>query len=90
MRGMFGSMFDMNRDGKMDAFERAMEFDFLESMEREEKSGRGFDDVDDGDDELMTELELAGIDPEELEYLDSDDRREVLEAAGLDPDEYDF
>ena len=25
MGGIFGNMFDMNRDGKMDAFERAME-----------------------------------------------------------------
>lgn len=38
----------------------------------------------------MTELELAGIDPEELEFMDGDERREVLEAAGLNPDDYDF
>lgn len=38
----------------------------------------------------MTELEEAGLDPEELEFMDDDERREVLEAAGLDPDEFDF
>lgn len=38
----------------------------------------------------MTELELAGINPEELEFMDGEERREVLEAAGLNPDDYDF
>ena len=40
--------------------------------------------------EERTELELSGLDPDELEYMDSDERRAVLEDAGLDPDEYDF
>lgn len=38
----------------------------------------------------MTELEMSGLDPEELEFMDSEERREALEDAGLDPDEYDF
>ena len=33
---------------------------------------------------------LAGINPEELEFMDGKERREVLEAAGLNPDDYDF
>ena len=33
---------------------------------------------------------LSGLDVDELEYMDADERREVLEDAGLDPDEYDF
>ena len=37
-----------------------------------------------------TELELTGLDPEELGYLDKETRREILEAVGLNPDEYDF
>ena len=40
--------------------------------------------------EERTELELSGLDPDELEFMDPDERREVLEDAGLDPDEYDF
>ena len=36
------------------------------------------------------ELYQAGIDPEELEYMSGDERREVLEEAGLDPGDYDF
>ena len=88
MRGIFGSMFDINRDGRLDHFERAMEFEFLEEMEREESSDDDDDEEDYDFDE--TELELAGIDPEELEYMDEEERREILEEAGLDPDDYDF
>ena len=83
MAGLFGKMFDLNRDGKLDAWERAMEYDFMTSLDDEE------DDCEDGDEEL-TELELAGIDPIELEYMDANERREVLEEAGLDPDDFDF
>lgn len=81
MSGLFGNMFDMNRDGKVDCFERAMEFHFIDSVVNEEYNE---------DDEELTELELAGLDPEELEFMDDDERREVLEDAGLDPDDYDF
>lgn len=83
MAGLFGKMFDLNRDGKLDAWERAMEYDFMTSL------NDGDDDCEDADEEL-TELELAGIDPIELEYMDAEERREVLEDAGLDPDDFDF
>lgn len=79
MRGILGDLFDLNHDGEVDAFERALELDFIDSTES----------ADEEDDDL-TELELAGIDPAELEYMDEDERREVLEDAGLDPDDYDF
>ena len=75
MRGLFGDMFDFDRNGKLDTFERAMEFQLFEEMIN---------------DEGPTELQAAGIDPEELEYMDSWERRQLLEDAGLDPDEYDF
>ena len=32
----------------------------------------------------------AGLDYDELEMMDPDERRGALEDAGLDPDEYDF
>ena len=32
----------------------------------------------------------AGLDYDELEFMDPEERREVLEDAGLDPDEFDF
>lgn len=36
------------------------------------------------------ELELSGLDPEELEFMDIEERKKVLKAAGLDPQKYDF
>jgi len=84
MAGIFGNMFDLNRDGKMSAFERAAELQFIDFVTKSSTKN------DIWDDDELTELELAGIDPEELEYMDDEERREILEAAGLDPDEYDF
>ena len=75
MSGLFGNAFDLNHDGHLDAFERASEFAFFTSIMEEEEHN---------------ELEDAGIDPEELEYMSGDERREILEDAGLDPNEFDF
>ena len=75
MAGIFGGLFDFNHDGKMNAFERAAEFAFLDEMMQEEEK---------------TEFEMSGLDADELEFMDSDERREALEDAGLDPDDYDF
>ena len=33
---------------------------------------------------------LAGLDADELEFMDSDERAEALEEAGLEADDYDF
>ena len=78
MPGIFGDMFDFNRDGKLDAFERPSEFAFIHNvMENEEQSKKD-------------ELENAGLDVNDLEYMDDDERREAIENAGLDPDDYDF
>ena len=77
-------MFDFNRDGRFDAFERAAQFQFVDNMK---KSGE-FDLFDDDDDQdIFTE---AGLDYDELEFMDPDERREVMEDAGLNPDEFDF
>lgn len=77
MKGIFGDMFDLNHDGKMSPMESAMEFAFLDGLLNDTS-------------EIKTELELSGLDPDELEFMDPDERREALEDAGLDPDEYDF
>ena len=75
MSGFFGNMFDFNHDGELDDFERVADFAMFTSlMEEEEK----------------TELEMLGLDPDELELMDADERRAALEDAGLDPDDYDF
>lgn len=83
----FDKMFDFNRDGKLDSFERAMQFQFLDEMSREEShdSGNSWDDEDE-----LDVFSDAGLDYDELEFMDPDERREVLEDAGLDPDEFDF
>lgn len=77
-KGIFGGLFDFNRDGELDAFERELEFQFLSEKTRG------------GGEEELSELEVAGFDADELEFMDEDERREVLEDAGLDPDDYDF
>ena len=42
------------------------------------------------DDYETSELEEAGLDPIDLEFMTERERREVLEEAGLDPDDFDF
>ena len=92
MKGLFGSMFDFNDDGEMDILETAAETAFLHELMAEEDKEimRGSNYDSDDEDEFMTELELSGLDVDELEYMDADERREALEYAGLDPDDYDF
>ena len=77
MKGIFGSMFNVNHDGNISPLESAMEFSFLNEQLKD-------------DSDVQTELELSGLDTDELEFMDADERREILEEAGLDPDEYDF
>ena len=76
--GIFGSLFDFNGDGKLDAFEQGMEFMAFQQIMR----GGSGDEID--------ALEAAGLSYEELLLMGEDERREVLEDAGLDPDDFDF
>lgn len=73
--GIFGDLFDLNRDGELDSFERAVEFGAFMNMIS---------------DSQRDELIAAGLDVDELDLMDEDERREALEEAGLDPDDYDF
>ncbi len=36
------------------------------------------------------ELELYGIDRDEFDLMDEDEKREALEEAGLDPDDFEY
>lgn len=81
--GFFGNLFDMNHDGELDTFERTMDYIAYEELTTEVENNEKEDD-------LMIDLELSGLDYDELEFMDEDERREVLEDAGLDPDDYDF
>ena len=85
-KGFFGGLFDFNRDGELDPMERAMDFMAFEEVTKESDS----DDFDDEEDDLMDDIEMVGLDANELSFMDEDERREALEDAGLDPDDYDF
>ena len=80
----FDKMCDFNRDGRLNAFERAAQFQFMDEMLK-----RGEPDSFDYDDEQDIFAE-AGLDYDELEFMDPEERRVDLEEAGLDPDEFDF
>ena len=73
--GIFGDIFDFNNDGEMDAFEKGAEFGAFMNMVDSCKKD---------------ELESAGIDLADFEFMDEDERNEALEEAGLDPDDFDF
>ena len=45
--GIFGNMFDLNGDGKLDTFEKAAEFSFFMGMMEEEEKRRKEDEEDD-------------------------------------------
>lgn len=53
-----------------------------------------FGDAGDFEDETKENFEIdamaAGLDVDELELMDPDDRAETLEEAGLDQNDYDF
>lgn len=54
MKGIFGSMFDLNHDENISPPESAMEFTFLNELLRD-------------DSDVQTELELSGLDPDEYD-----------------------
>ena len=76
MMGFFDGLFDLNGDGKMDAFEHTMEYAFI--TEEIEETGE------------PTEFERFGLNPDELEWMSGEERRAVPEETGLDPEAYDF
>lgn len=83
---IFGNMFDLNRDGKLNSMERAMEF-MVYNKVTEKDDDEGYEDFEE---DIEDELEMAGLDYDELLFMDEDERIEALEDAGLDPDDYDF
>ena len=83
-KGFFGGLFDFNHDGELDSFERTMDFMAFNEMMNESDGSS-----DDEDEDLVDEIESAGLDFDELSSMDEDERREVLEEVGIDPDDYD-
>ena len=87
---------DFNRDGKVDAFEAEVELQMMAGSRQEaialtgdDTFYTGSDTLEDDEDELADELEMAGLDLDELADMDEDERRDALEDAGMDPDDYD-
>ena len=83
-------VFDYNGDGKVDGFETYVGLQMMAGSRQEaialtgdDTFYTGSDSLEENEDELADELEIAGLD------LDEDERREALEDAGLDPDDYD-
>lgn len=63
----------------LSTFEQATDFGmFMHMMDESEKQ------------EKADEISAAGLDLDELEFMDDDERREAMEDAGLDPDDFDF
>lgn len=90
-------MFDMNHDGKLGPLETSMKWATIAGVMDECLKQDNDADTYDSDfsfggvtDDQSDELEMAGLDPFELEWMDEEKRREVMEDAGLDPDDYDF
>ena len=88
-------LFDCNGDGKEDEFETFVGMQMMASSRQEAIDLTGDDtfytgsDTLDEEDDLEDELEMAGLDIDDLADMDEDERREALEDAGLDPDDYD-
>ena len=78
----FDKMFDFNRDGKLNSWERVVQFQFMDEILKDNTDSSNYDDTDVFGD--------VGLDYDELEMMDPEERRETLEDVGLDPDEYDF
>ena len=49
MSGILGSMFDLNHDGGMSPYERALEFSFLDEISQEDEKDDFWDDDSDED-----------------------------------------
>ena len=83
MFDIFDDLFDMNNDGKLDSFEETAAFAMMASLMDEAESN----DESNDDRDVFGE---AGLDYDELEMMDPEEREDVLEAAGLDPFDFDF
>ena len=83
---------DLNGDGEIDGTEMMFAQEMICSSREEHEAlfGDAGDFEDDANDDFETDAMLAGLDADELEFMDSDVRAEALEEAGLEADDYDF
>ena len=83
---------DLNGDGEIDGTEMMFAQEMICSSREEHEAlfGDAGDFEDDANDDFETDAMLAGLDADELEFMDSDERAQALEEAGLEADDYDF
>jgi hypothetical protein len=83
---------DLNGDGEIDGTEMMFAQEMICSSREEHEAlfGDAGDFEEDANDDFETDAMLAGLDADELEFMDSDERAEALEEAGLEVDDYDF
>ena len=83
---------DLNGDGEIDGTEMMFAQEMICSSREEHEAlfGDAGDFEDDANDDFETDAMLAGLDADELEFMDSYERAEALEEAGLEADDYDF
>lgn len=85
---------DFNGDGEVDSTELFWAEEMLCGNREEYEALFGdvgdFGEVIDEEQELEDELMYAGLDKDEQELMDPDERRESLEDVGLDADDFDF
>ena len=93
---MFHNPFDFNRDGKLDFWETAAEFNtFMDMMEDSQDSDENtwlstvYNGIED-ESEIQSALKDNGLELSDLEDMDENERRNALEDAGLDPDDFSF
>lgn len=86
-KGIFGNMFDFNRGGKLDIFEQAAEFSFIQKMmEADEEKEDSSDDDDECDISITLDFSIGSGDDD----TDSDWRDRCYgDEIGIDPDDYD-
>lgn len=89
-------LFDFNGDGKTDFLEWSIGMQMTAGSRQEAIDLTGDDTFYLGSDTLdeeevedfEDELSFYGLDRDELDLMDEDERREALEEAGLAPDDY--
>ena len=85
---------DFNGDGEVDSTEGFLADEMLCSSREEHIALFGdagdFGEEVDEDEGKEDDLMYAGLDRDDLEMMEPEERREALEEAGLDPDDYDF
>lgn len=85
-------LFDFNGDGKTDFMEWSVGMQMTASSRQEAIDLTGDDTFYPGSDTLEEdddELDLYGLDRDDLEMMDEEDMRIDLEDADLEPDNYD-